>query len=100
MAQVQQREPVTVVDLATADVAVQREANRRRRLRLIAMVLAPLTFFLWYRILSGQPLNFFQLPSVDPLYLMPILFFSVLIHLDESLKIREVDPRCIALDPQ
>jgi cell division protease FtsH len=79
VAQVQQRDPVTVVDLATADVAVQREANRRRRLRLIALVLSPLVVFLWYRILTGQPLDLFQLPSVDPLYLMPFLFFSVLI---------------------
>ena len=70
MALVQQRDPVTVVDLATADVAVQREANRRRRLRLIALALSPLVLFLWYRILRGEPFNLFQLPHVDPLLLM------------------------------
>ena len=59
---------------------MQREANRRRRLRLIALALSRRSaLFLWYRILTGQPLDLFQLPSVDPLYLMPILFFSVLI---------------------
>ncbi len=81
MASVGQRESVGVVDLATADVAVQREANRRRRLRTMAMVLAVPTAYLWYRILTGDAFDFFALPSIDPLVLMPVLFFVALIAL-------------------
>ena len=81
MAAVAQRESVGVLDIATADVAVQRELNRRRRLRTLAIVLAVPTSYLWYRIMTGDPFNVFALPSVDPLILMPALYFGALIML-------------------
>ena len=61
-----------------ADVGRTREEMRRGRLiRIIVMVGVP-TAYLWYRIVSGNPLNIFNLPSVDPLLLIPSLFFLLL----------------------
>lgn len=40
-----------------ADVSVVREAQRQRRLRRIAWVLAPLVAWLWMRALSGNPVS-------------------------------------------
>ena len=70
------------LDLTTtvggADVGRTREEMRRGRLiRIIVMVGVP-TAYLWYRIASGNPLNIFNLPSVDPLLLIPSLFFLML----------------------
>jgi cell division protease FtsH len=63
----------------TADVGRAREATRRRRLARIAVVLAPVAVWLWYRLLTGDPVGAPSLPAVDPLYLMAGLFFVVLI---------------------
>jgi ATP-dependent Zn protease len=64
---------------SSADVGVSREVLRRKRLvTLIAVVGVPAAY-LWFRILSGEPLNLFNLPSIDPLLLVPSLFFLVLI---------------------
>jgi len=61
-----------------ADVGRTREEMRRQRLiRIIVMVGIP-TAYLWYRIASGNPVNIFNLPSVDPLLLIPSLFFLLL----------------------
>ncbi len=61
-----------------ADVGRTREEMRRERLiRIIVMVGIP-TAYLWYRIASGNPLNIFNLPSVDPLLLIPSMFFLLL----------------------
>ena len=61
-----------------ADVGRTREEMRRARLiRIIVLVGVP-TAFLWYRIASGNPFNIFNLPSVDPLLLIPSLFFLML----------------------
>jgi ATP-dependent Zn protease len=65
-----------------ADVGRSREDARRGRLRGLTFVLAPIAAFLWYRILSGRPLNFFQLPAMpdDPIiYLLPLLLILVLV---------------------
>jgi ATP-dependent Zn protease len=70
---------LAVLDAREADVGVDRERLRRRRLRSIAVLLAIPTAYLWWRILSGDPLDLFQLPAIDPIFLMPALFFSVLI---------------------
>ncbi|HEX7187157.1 MAG TPA: AAA family ATPase [Actinomycetes bacterium] len=64
---------------ATADVGRSREQLRRKRLVTLLLVVGGPTAYLWYRILSGDPLNFFNLPSIDPLLLIPSLFFLLLI---------------------
>ena len=67
-----------VIDARTADVGLDREQLRRRRLRTIALVAAVPTAYLWFRILTGNPVNLFSVPSVDPLVVTPILFFLAL----------------------
>ena len=47
-----------VLRMATADVAVAREAARRRRLAKLAVVLAPLAAWLWARLVTGRPVGF------------------------------------------
>jgi ATP-dependent Zn protease len=64
---------------ATADVGRSREDLRRKRLLTLLLVVGVPTAFLWYRILSGNPLDLFDLPSVDPLLVVPSLFFLLLI---------------------
>jgi cell division protease FtsH len=64
-----------------ADVGRSRETSRRRRLRTFALVVGPIAGYLWYRILSDDAFNVFALPSIDPLLLVPILFFSALLLL-------------------
>ena len=70
-----------VVNVRTADVGVSRESRRRRRLWTLALVVGIPTVFLWARIVDGRPFNVFALPDVDPLLLMPGLFFLALILL-------------------
>jgi cell division protease FtsH len=61
-----------------ADVGRSREEMRRKRLtRIVVMVGVP-TAFLWYRILSGNPVDLFNLPSVDPMLVIPSVFFLLL----------------------
>jgi cell division protease FtsH len=48
----------TVVSGATVDVVRQREATRIRRITRLAWVLAPITVYLWHRILIGNPMTF------------------------------------------
>ena len=62
-----------VLSARRADVGRTREHRRRRRLRVLATVLAVPTAFLWFRLLSGHPFNVFALPSVDPLVLFELL---------------------------
>jgi cell division protease FtsH len=64
------------------DVGSAREEARQRRLRRLGVLLGIPMAYLWYRILSGRPLNFFSLPSLpnDPfLYLLPVLLIVVLV---------------------
>ncbi len=63
----------------TGEVHISRERERRRRLRSIIFLLAAPTGYLWFRIASGDPVNLFQLPTVDWLLVTPILFFVALI---------------------
>ncbi|GAA4357613.1 AAA family ATPase [Angustibacter luteus] len=67
------------VPLRGADVAVTRERTRLRRLRKVAVLLGVVLVWLWWRLLSGDPVGMLQLPQVDPIYLMTGLFFFVLI---------------------
>jgi ATP-dependent Zn protease len=74
-----------VLDLSQAagraDVGRSREEMRRiRLLRIIVFVGIP-TAYLWYRIYRGDPVNLFNLPSIDPMLLIPSLFFLVLLLL-------------------
>lgn len=63
----------------TADVGRTRERARQRRLGRVALLLAPVAVFLWWRLLAGDPVGWPSVPAVDPLYLMAGLFFVVLI---------------------
>jgi len=67
-----------VMGRGSADVGHSRELLRRRRLRTVVLVVGLPTAYLWYRILTGHPFNLFNLPSIDPLLLVPILFFVLL----------------------
>jgi len=62
-----------------ADVGRNRERRRQRRLLRIAVVLAPVAVFLWYRIAVGDPAGLPSLPVVDPLYLVVGVFFALMI---------------------
>ncbi len=69
----------SLVRHATADVGRSREFLRRKRLLTLVLVVGVPTAYLWFRILTGDPLNFFNLPTIDPLLLIPSLFFLLLI---------------------
>ena len=47
-----------VMGNALADVAIMREAARRRRLRRVGIVLGIIAVWLWARLLSGNPIGF------------------------------------------
>lgn len=64
-----------------ADVGRSREQMRRSRLLRVVVVVGAPTAWLWYRILTGDPVDVFRLPSVDPLLLFPALFFLALLLL-------------------
>ena len=64
-----------LVDSLTADVGAARERARRRRLLILAGVLAPVFAFLWGRILTGSPFNVFALPTLPDdwvIYIIPL----------------------------
>jgi ATP-dependent Zn protease len=61
----------------SADVGASREQARRRRLRTLAVVLGVPCAWLWFRLLSGNPVEW-GLPQLDPFLLVPILFFTLL----------------------
>ena len=67
-----------VMGRGAADVGRSRELLRKRRLLKLILFVGLPAAFLWYRILSGNPFNIFNLPSIDPLLLVPILFFVLL----------------------
>ncbi|HET8970550.1 MAG TPA: AAA family ATPase [Candidatus Nanopelagicales bacterium] len=68
---------------AEADVGQSRERMRRRRLTTLALVLAVPLVWLWTRLLTGDGVDLLglSLPHIDPLLLMPALFFLALIVL-------------------
>jgi cell division protease FtsH len=69
-----------VLQMRGADVAVSREASRRRRwVRLAILVLGIAFVMSWRAVVS--PDDIVPLPSVDPVLLAPILFFAALILL-------------------
>jgi ATP-dependent Zn protease len=65
-----------LIDARGTDVGVSRETRRLGRLRTLAIVLGVPTAFLWYRILTGSPVNLLQLPPMpqDPiLWVLPVI---------------------------
>ena len=66
---------------ARPDVVVTRERLRRRRLTRIATWLSPLLALVAYRVWTVGPGHVVPLPSIDPLYAMPAVFFIALIVL-------------------
>jgi cell division protease FtsH len=65
--------------IAGADVGAARERRRQTRLLRLAIVAGMIGAYLWYRLLSGDPVGRPHLPAVDPLYLMSGLFFLALL---------------------
>jgi ATP-dependent Zn protease len=65
--------------LRGADVMRTRERTRQKRLLRLAAVLGAVAAWLWWRLLTGDPAGWPQLPTIDPLYLMSGAFFLVLI---------------------
>ncbi|WP_426566006.1 AAA family ATPase [Angustibacter sp. McL0619] len=65
--------------LQGADVGATRERTRLRRLRRLAVPLAVVLAWLWWRLLRGDPAGLPSLPAIDPMYLMTGIFFLVLI---------------------
>ena len=59
-----------VVALAGADVGRNREDLRRQRLWRVAKWVGVPAALLWWRILAGHGINFFQFPSVDPMWVL------------------------------
>lgn len=64
----------------SADIGRAREKLRLRRLWWLALLLLPALGWLWGRMLTGTS-QVPHLPAVDPLILMPALFFGLLIVL-------------------
>jgi cell division protease FtsH len=70
-----------LVSARTADVGANRETQRRRRLRTVAITLGLPAGYLWYRLLDGRPFDVVAFPHIDWLVFAPILFFIALIAL-------------------
>ena len=73
-----------LVNAAGADVGATRERVRMARLRTLAIVLGLPTAFLWFRIISGRPINLLQAPPTpqDPiLWVIPAVFVLAIIIL-------------------
>ncbi|HEX3908471.1 MAG TPA: AAA family ATPase [Mycobacteriales bacterium] len=69
----------TVLTMGGADVGRRREVQRRRRLwRMSALVGIPAAL-LWLRILTGHPIDLLQMPHIDWVVVVPMMFFVVLI---------------------
>jgi len=64
-----------------ADVGANRERARRRRLWGLAIVLLIPASYLWARLLTGEPFDLLNItwPSIDPITLITLVFFSVMI---------------------
>ncbi|MGH8868007.1 MAG: AAA family ATPase [Actinomycetes bacterium] len=72
-----------LVQATGADVGATREQRRRHRLRTLATLLAVPAAYLWWRLLSGNPVEVLaaSVPHIDWLLVMPLLFFALLILL-------------------
>jgi ATP-dependent Zn protease len=68
-----------VMHLAGADVGRNREELRRRRLWRIAVTVGIPAAVLWWRLLVGHGINFFQLPHIDPMVFFVVAMIVVLL---------------------
>ena len=68
-----------LIALGAGDVGRNREDLRRQRLWRIAKWAAVPAVLLWWQILAGHGINFFQIPSVDPMWIFIIAMIVVLI---------------------
>jgi cell division protease FtsH len=59
-----------LIALAGADVGRNREDLRRERLWRVARWVGVPGAILWWRILAGHGINFFQVPSIDPMWIL------------------------------
>jgi cell division protease FtsH len=64
---------------ALTDAGTARERRRQIRLFHLALPAGAVAAWLWYRILTGDPVGRPQLPQVDPMYLITGTFFLMLI---------------------
>jgi cell division protease FtsH len=71
--------PSDRVSLVGVDVARVRERVRQRRLIRVGLFLAAIAAYLWAHLLSGNPAGWPHLPAIDPLVIMPAVFFLCLI---------------------
>jgi cell division protease FtsH len=64
-----------------ADVLGVRERHRRRRLLILAAILAGPIAFLWYRIADGRPFNPFAFPHIsgEAVYFLPMILIFVFV---------------------
>ena len=69
------------LETATSDVGIARERARGRRLLHLAGILAIPLAWLWWRVVSGDPFDPFDmaLPQIDPFLLIVGVFFAVMI---------------------
>ena len=70
-----------ILRASQADVGASRERSRRRRLLTLFLLLMVPAAYLWSRILDGDGLDLtnLTLPTLDPLLVIPALFFLALI---------------------
>ena len=69
----------SVLAVASADVGVKREVQRKRRLWRLALYVGVPTAFLWWRIVDHRPFDVFRLPHVDWLLAFPLLFIMLFV---------------------
>jgi len=78
----------------TVDVAAARERDRRRRLRRVLLLLAPVAIWLWWRIISGNPVSpgwpnlpaeaVFWLPGILLVLLLALVFIAPMLGAGRS----------------
>ena len=64
----------SVLDVHSADVGATRETERQARLRRLAIVLLPIGAYMWFRILTNNPMAFGV--QMDPAVFVMVLFFT------------------------
>jgi ATP-dependent Zn protease len=69
----------TTVTTAGGDVGHKREEMRTRRLWRIARWTGLVGALLWWRLLAGHPVNFFQLPTIDPIWIFIIAMVVIML---------------------
>jgi ATP-dependent Zn protease len=74
----------TLLDRDTADVGITRERARRRRLSRLLLALAPVLVFLWFRLLTDNPLG---LPRLTPRTIQFIPIAALIVMLGAALLI-------------